>query len=127
VCSSDLRETSARVYHELGEQAAATLAGGYTAIVDAAFLVAKEREAIGAVARRLNISFAGFWLDASDKILAARVAQRQGDASDADLNVLRQQRMIDLGQIDWQNIDASGDSVVTIAGVRRALGLRSSD
>ncbi len=117
------RQTNRRVYLALAEQAAATLATGYTAIVDAAFLAPTERAAIAAVARKAEVSFTGLWLEAPAHTLAARVSQRRNDASDADLAVLQRQMTIDPGPVDWERIDASGTPPDSVAAARRKLGL----
>ena len=112
--------TTARVYAALQDQAAATLAGGYTAIVDAAFLRAEERERIATTAAQSRVPFVGLWLEAPPEILAARIGARTGDASDADLGVLKLQLGLETGAITWQRIDASFD-VARGADSARAL------
>ena len=54
-------------------------------------------------------------------LLEARVAGRRGDASDADIAVVRAQSAMRTGAIDWVALDASG-SVDEVAG-RIALEL----
>lgn len=114
-------EISLRVYQMLREQAAITLAAGYTAIVDATFMDQAEREAIAGVARDAHVPFAGLWLAAPEATLLERVASRRGDASDADQKILMQQLRVDIGALTWQRVDASGGTAVSIAAARRAL------
>lgn len=83
---------SARVYAELLRLGEAGLRAGFTIILDAAFLRAAERGPAIALAARLGLPFDGFWLDAPDEVLAARLAARRRDASDAGVEVLRAQR-----------------------------------
>src|SRR5690606_22413567 len=78
------RESSARVYAALRDRAAATLAAGHAALVDAVHGSEEEREAIAAVARAAGIAFLGLWLDLPQADAARRVTGRRGDASDAD-------------------------------------------
>jgi predicted kinase len=83
--------TTERVYLALHSQAAASLAAGYTAIVDATFLKEEERRRIAALAEIHGVPFVGLWLDAPAEVLAARIGARGRDASDADTPVLQQQ------------------------------------
>jgi aminoglycoside phosphotransferase family enzyme/predicted kinase len=112
---------SERVYRVLREQAAASLAAGYSAVVDATFMVPAEREALAAVAAQAGAPFVGLWLSAPDHVLIERVARRRGDASDADSAVLAEQLRADLGTIDWAKIDVSGDTAAAVANAWRAL------
>lgn len=113
--------TNERVYGALDEEAAASLGAGYTAIVDAVFLRAPERQRIAALARDCGVPFAGLWLQAPADLLAARLTTRRSDASDADLRVLEQQLGFDLGTIDWHRLDAGPDLAVTVAAARSLL------
>ena len=63
--------------------------------------------------------FLGLWLTAPDETLIARVEQRQGDASDADRRVVKEQLGYDLGEITWSQIDAGGAPEAVMAA---ALG-----
>lgn len=110
------RATNDRVYRGLRDHAIAALAAGYTAILDAAFLRAEEREEIRAVAAEAGVPFLGLWLEAPSDILARRVAGRGKDASDADLSVLQLQLGLDLGLIDWHRIDAGRDAEAIMEG-----------
>jgi uncharacterized protein len=100
-------EAARRVYAALGEEAAAVLAAGCSAVVDATFLRLDEREAIAAVAREAGIPFTGLWLAAPAEVLAARIAARRDDASDADRAVLERQLAMDTGPVAWARIDAA--------------------
>jgi uncharacterized protein len=111
-----------QVYAALREEATSVLAGGYSAIVDAAFLRAEERQDIAAVAQAAGVPFTGLWLDAPATRLAERLGARRGDASDADVAVLQLQTALDLGTIGWTRIDASGHRAETIAAATRVLG-----
>ncbi|HEX7966653.1 MAG TPA: AAA family ATPase [Stellaceae bacterium] len=115
---------SREVYETLNREAATTLAAGYTAIVDAAFLRADERQAIAAVARDAGVPFAGLWLEAPAELLARRIEARRNDASDADRAVLELQLGMDPGPLDWQRIDAASETTSMLAAARLAA-LRS--
>jgi uncharacterized protein len=97
-----------RVYRALYDGAADTLRAGYWTIIDAAFLRPAERAAVAAVAAAAGLRFTGLWLEAPPDTLRYRVAQRQGDASDADLEVLRAQLALDIGPIEWTKLAADG-------------------
>lgn len=112
---------SERVYRVLREQAAASLAAGYSAVVDATFMDPAEREALPAVAAKAGAPFSGLWLSAPADVLMERVARRRGDASDADSLVLAQQLRADLGTIGWSTIDVAGDRAAALANARQAL------
>ncbi|WP_414463618.1 AAA family ATPase [Hyphomicrobium sp. DY-1] len=102
-------ETSKAVYQHLGDKSAATVASGHSVVTDAVFARPDERLAIEEAALRAGGRFLGFWLDAPEDQLTARVEARMGDASDATADVVRSQLKFDLGPISWHRLDASGD------------------
>jgi predicted kinase len=53
------------------------------------------------------VPFLGLWLDAPIEIMEARLSARGADASDADVDVLRQQQPRVTAPDDWKHIDAS--------------------
>ena len=114
-------EITGKVYRTLGEKAAAALATGYSAIIDAVALTPPERAAFAETARRAEVSFTGLWLDAGSETMAARIDARQGDASDATAEILSRQLRRDPGPIDWTRIDAGGGPEAVLAAARRAL------
>jgi aminoglycoside phosphotransferase family enzyme len=107
-----------RVYGELFAEAAATLAAGYTAILDATFLQPEERARTMGCAARAGATFVGIWLDAPADVLRTRIAARTGDASDADLAVLPRQLATNVGPIDWCRLDARGDVSAVVEDIR---------
>ena len=120
--SAYAQDVSERVYRTAREHAAAALAAGYSAIVDATFIDAGERAAIAAVASQARVPFTGLWLTAPDAVLIERVARRRGDSSDADRAVLEQQLKADLGAMGWRKVDVSGDPMAVLGAARAALG-----
>lgn len=110
-----------RVYDALAADAAASLAAGFTVIVDAAYLREEERRAIATIAGRARVPFVGLWLTAPPERLRTRIAGRLGDASDADLAVLEAQLGYDLGRLDWRQVDAGGDPEDTLAASWKAV------
>jgi aminoglycoside phosphotransferase family enzyme/gluconate kinase len=114
-------EVSAAVYRELGERAAALLAGGAAVVIDAVALRADERAAFAAVAAAAGVRFCGLWLDAPGAVMAARITARRADASDATPEVLARQAVLDPGPIDWLRLDAGGGADATEAAARHVL------
>ena len=117
--------TSERVYDELLRLAKHALAARATVIVDAVFARQSEREAIEAAARAEGVPFNGLWLEAPAEVLRPRLAQRTGDASDADIAVLERQFTYDLGAIRWHRLNAAANaaaverSALTLVAVTR--------
>jgi uncharacterized protein len=109
------------VYDDLRERAALALRAGHAAIIDAVALRPDERRAFAAVAAASGVPFTGLWLEAPEAAMAARLAARSGDASDASHAVLTRQLAIDPGPIDWHRLDAAGDPDALLAAARRAL------
>jgi predicted kinase len=120
------RDRAAEVYDALYSAAAEALAAGGAVIVDAVFADPAERTAIREVAARAGAPFTGLWLEAAPEVLAARIAARTGDASDATVEVLRKQLGYDLGSLDWVRIDAGGGPEDALRQVRAALPSRPS-
>jgi predicted kinase len=117
-------EVTVQVYRELGERAAMALDAGYAAVIDAVALREEERRTFADVAKAVGVPFTGLWLDAPGAAMRGRVTARQGDASDATVDVLDRQLRHDPGALDWRRIDASGGPEATLAAARHALGLR---
>jgi predicted kinase len=90
------------------EGAAAALATGHSVVVDAVFGRPDERERIEEIARSSGADFKGIWLEAPMSLLLERVAARQGDPSDADVNVVRRQSERDIGCLAWTRLAADG-------------------
>jgi uncharacterized protein len=114
-------EAMRKVYRALTEKAQRVIAAGHSAIVDAVFSAAEERDAIEAVATAASIPFRGIFLTADLATRIERVGARIHDASDADAEVARQQESYDLGSLDWSKVDASGSPADTLAHARAAL------
>jgi predicted kinase len=68
-----------------------------------------------------GVSFHGLFLTADLATRIDRVGLRHADASDADANVARAQEDYDLGNVDWNRIDASGRPEETLAQARDAI------
>ncbi len=114
-------QSSQRVYAEQRVQAVRVLAGGWSVVADGVFLKPDERAAMEAVAHYAKARFDGLWLDAPRDVLAARVASRRNDPSDATLAVLDRQVADDPGALDWQRVSAAGSLEETAAGASAHL------
>ncbi len=93
---------SERVYGTMMHEAGLVLAAERWAVLDAVFLKPEERAAAQAQAEAAGVPFEGLWLEAPAEVMAARVAGRTGDASDADVKVLDQQLLRDPGPMGWK-------------------------
>jgi predicted kinase len=114
-------EVTARVYASLIEKATRVAAAGHSVLVDAVYAEAPQRAAIARAAQNLNVGFRGLFLAAPLEARIARVGARLGDASDADAYIARRQEAYDLGQLNWQVIDASGTEMQTLTAARRIM------
>ena len=104
-----------KVYDLLGRKAADIVAAGHSAIVDAVFARAAERDAIAAIAKSAGVTFRGLFLVADIATREQRVGVRVHDASDADAAVVRAQESYELGTLSWPQIDTSGTPEQTLA------------
>jgi predicted kinase len=98
---------STRVYATLIEAATSIARGGHTAIADAVFARAADREGIEHAAASAGVPFVGIWLDAPEPTRLARAEARRFDASDAASQVIREQRTSEPGVIRWHRLDSS--------------------
>ncbi len=95
-------QVDGQVYEALFSGAEQVLAAGRSVILDATF----RDPALRARALSLSPRARGIWLEARPDVLRARVAGRQGDASDADLAVLEHQLAKAAPVTDWNGVDA---------------------
>jgi aminoglycoside phosphotransferase family enzyme/predicted kinase len=108
---------SAEVFERLATRAETLLRAGRTVIADGVFGDAAKRARIERAAEATAVPFHGFWLEAPESLLVSRVAGRSGDASDADLAVVRAQAAMRTGAVTWTHVPATGD----VAGVAARL------
>jgi aminoglycoside phosphotransferase family enzyme/predicted kinase len=78
-------------YERLRNLAAVAVAAGMPVIIDAAFLMREQRRRFADLAAELGVPFFILDIHAGPDTLRARVAAREGDASDAGVEVLVQQ------------------------------------
>jgi hypothetical protein len=119
---------SAATYERLRELAHSILTGGFTAIVDAAFLRRNQRDRFRTLAEELQVQFAIAHAEASEATLRGRIARRAAtelDASEATVEVLDHQ----LKTQEPLSADEQAQVLVfdTERGDERALAAQAAD
>jgi len=108
-----------RVYDTLFETARAALQAGQAVVLDATFTEPATRARAEALAAECGVAFHGVWLDAPLAVLEARVVARTGDASDATVEVLRDQvRRHGEQDVGWTPVDATAATTLTGAAAQ---------
>lgn len=98
---------TAAVFAQLAQQARQVAAGGHSVIADATFVDPAHRRAVAQAAGQAGVPFLGLWLEAPMDVLERRLVARTGDASDADVGILRKTaRAPTIPPRDWHIIDA---------------------
>jgi hypothetical protein len=92
-------DVTAGVYAAIADKARRILAAGHSAIVDAVFATAQERDALTAAAKAAKVPLRGLFLTADLATRIARVGGRTKDASDADAVVAQAQESYELGTL----------------------------
>jgi predicted kinase len=100
-------EVSDEVYAICRKRALMALVGGQAVIVDAVHAREKERVAVAALAAKAGVLFTSLWLEAPSGVMRQRVAARTRDVSDATAEVVDAQLSYDIGEQNFQVIDAS--------------------
>jgi aminoglycoside phosphotransferase family enzyme/predicted kinase len=112
-------EVSDRVFATMAERAQALLQAGRSVVCDGVYAKVEQRQAIEKVAREARVPSNFVWLEAPEGELEARVATRIGDASDADVAVVRRQRdMIETTALDWARVEAGRPLDAVVREVR---------
>ena len=101
---------TAAVYSEMHRLAGVALRAGRSVVLDAVYARPTERAAAAEIAGAAGVPFHGFWLEAPTDLLQQRIVSRQGDASDATPAVVERQTEYDLGDIEWNRLDATETS-----------------
>jgi len=99
---------SEAVLGELASLVRAVARGGHSVMADATFIDPRHRAMVEAAAQSAGVSFVGIWLAAPLPVLEARVAAREGDASDATVAVLRAASRANPQAGAWHTVDAGG-------------------
>jgi uncharacterized protein len=121
-------EIGERVYGELLRRAQAVLAQGHSVVVDAVFAREAERAAFRDAAGRIEVAFAGLFLQVDLATRQSRIRDRTADASDATPEIAGTQESYNIGSVDWTIIDASGTPDATLRQCRtRLIDMRAAD
>ena len=99
---------SERVYALMRESAGRVLALGHSVVADAVFDRPTLAKAIEDAAHQAGRPFAGIWLAGERDALAARIAARRNDPSDATVEVLGIQFARGEAASGWRKVDADG-------------------
>ena len=110
------------VYEVLYQHALSALSAGSTVILDAVFHDPAERKKVEQLAKDLNVSFLGLWMDAPLKVRIERMQKQHIAPSDTrkETNPERQLCM-EIGQISWHKINTNCPKDETIKHVLEIL------
>jgi predicted kinase len=119
------RHSDEATYEALFESAYDHLACGTPVILDAVFMSRSERDVAEAIAFRLDVPFTGLWLEAPERDRIARVTTRNGDASDATPEVVREQSRLSVGELaGWHRMRVNRPLDLIISAARAVLERR---
>ena len=114
-------EANERAYETVASKAAHVIAANHSVIVDAMYAKPEERTAIAKIAAVADTAFRGLFLVANLQTRIDRVGSRRLDASDATPAVAFRQETLELGRIEWAEIDASRSPERTLELARAAI------
>jgi predicted kinase len=103
------------------------LVGGQAVIVDAVHAKQDEREALAALAGEMGVPFTGLWLQAPPEVMRQRIARRTSDTSEATPAVMDAQLAYEIGEQNFQVIDASLPFDQVVAACLDKLGATGKD
>jgi aminoglycoside phosphotransferase family enzyme/predicted kinase len=116
-------EMSEKVFSSVAERAATVLSTGHAVITDAVYGETEQRDQIRSVARRAGVPLDAVWLEAPAPVLKMRIASREGDASDATVEVMMDQRARIARPAGWLAVDAARPVDAIVADIKRRLAL----
>lgn len=97
------------------------LSVGTSVILDAVFMRRSERDVAEMLAAKARVPFTGLWLEAPERDRVARVASRSGDASDAGIDVVREQSRRSVGEIHWHRMRVNRPLETILPALRGVL------
>jgi predicted kinase len=119
------RHSDEETYEALFESADDHIACGNSVILDAVFLSRSERDVAEAIALRRRVPFTGLWLEAPERDRVARVSARDGDASDATVEVVREQSRLSVGELaGWHRMRVNRPLDLIVPAARAVLDRR---
>jgi predicted kinase len=109
-------------WEALFESADDHLACGTSVVLDAVFMRRSERDVAEILAAQRRVPFTGLWLEAPERDRIGRVMARSGDASDAGVDVVREQSRRSVGELyGWHRMKANRPIEMLVAAARGAL------
>ena len=124
-CVSDPQYTAAErrtVYDELFSRARDTVEAGRSAVLDGTFRARADRERAVSLAASTGATLGVVAVECNEPVAEARIAAREGDASDADVAVHRRFReRFEPIRLPHATVDNSGDIAATRAQVAALL------
>jgi aminoglycoside phosphotransferase family enzyme/predicted kinase len=114
---------SEAVFATLASLVEIVAAGGHAVVADATFIDPRHRTMIEAASQAADVAFLGLWLEAPLPMLEARISDRQHDASDATIAVLRTASRSKPTAGDWVAVDAT-EAANALAQARAAVQQR---
>ncbi|MES2444851.1 MAG: AAA family ATPase [Pseudomonadota bacterium] len=120
-------QSDQETWEAMFESADDHLACGTSVILDAVFMRRSERDVAEMLAARSRVPFTGLWLEAPERDRIARVASRSGDASDAGIDVVRDQSRRSAGDLHgWHRMRVNRplDTVLPAARAILDRGMR---
>ncbi len=118
-------ERRAEIYRDLAARAAQAIGAGASVVADATFRVSSTRDAIESAARAEP--FLAYWLEAPLAVRLARVAQRKGDASDADVALAAAQTPPHELSPPWCKLDANRAAPVIVDEILGDIAVRNGE
>jgi predicted kinase len=116
------RRSDAETYEAMFESADDHLACGSSVILEAVFMSRSERDVAEALAIRARVPFTGIWLEAPEQDRIDRVRARIGDASDAGVDVVREQSRRSVGDLSsWHRMRANRPLDLIVPAARAVL------
>ena len=116
------RRSDADTYEAMFESADDHLACGSSVILDAVFMNRSERDVAEALAIRARVPFTGIWLEAPEQDRIERVRTRSNDASDASVEVVREQSRRSVGDLSsWHRMRVNRPLDLIVPAARAVL------
>jgi len=116
------RHSDEATYEAMFESADDHLACGSSVILDAVFMSRSERDVAEALAIRARVPFTGIWLEAPEQDRIERVRARARDASDASVEVVREQSRRSVGDLSsWHRMRVNRPLDLIVPAARAVL------